>query len=70
MMMDEDMRETPAQMIQHKILSSEEAEAVQRLSISADPGKYIVSFAVVDAYSWQATYMQREVTIPKVIAAP
>jgi VWFA-related protein len=70
MMMDQDMRETPAQMIQHKILPSEEAEAVQRLSISADPGKYIVSFAVVDAYSWQATYMQREVTIPKVIAAP
>ena len=65
MMMGDNMRETPVRMIQHKILPSEEAEAVQRLSITADPGKYIVSFAVVDAYSSQAAYMQREVTIPK-----
>ena len=31
---------------------------------SLSPGTYVVSFAIVDGYSWQATYVQREVTIP------
>jgi VWFA-related protein len=64
MMMDENTRETRLRMIQHKVMPSEAAEAVQRLSITTRPGKYVVSFAVVDGYSWQATYVQREVTIP------
>ena len=64
MMMDENTRETRLRMIQHKVMPSEAAEAVQRLSITTRPGKYVVSFAVVDGYSWQATYAQREVTIP------
>jgi len=64
MMMDENTRQTRLRMIQHKVMPSEAAEAVQRLSITTRPGKYVVSFAVVDGYSWQATYAQREVTIP------
>lgn len=64
MMMDENTRETRLRMIQHKVMPSEAGEAVQRLSITTRPGKYVVSFAVVDGYSWQASYAQREVTIP------
>lgn len=64
MMMDESTHETRLRMIEHKVMPSEAGEAVQRLTITTRPGTYVVSLAVVDGYSWQATYAQREVTIP------
>ena len=62
-MMDANMRETPVRMFVHRVKPNGLNESVQSLTLNVEPGTYTVSLAVVDAYSWQASYVQREVTI-------
>ena len=62
-MLDQDMRESPVRMFVHRVKPDEVANAVQVLTMNAAPGKYTVSVAVADAYSAQATYVQRDVVI-------
>ena len=62
-MMDENMRESPMQMVRHVVLPSESPEAVQWIYLHAHPGKYKVSFAVVDTLSWQTSFFQRELEL-------
>jgi VWFA-related protein len=62
-MLDENMRETPVRMFVHRVARSEFAESIQSLTFDLQPGTYAVSFGVVDSFSWQASYLQREVTI-------
>jgi VWFA-related protein len=62
-MMDQDMRETPVRMFVHRVVPSEFEESTQSVTFDIQPGMYIVSMAVTDGYSLQASYLQREVSI-------
>ncbi len=63
-MMDQDMRETPVRMFVHRVVPSEFEESTQSVTFDIPPGTYVVSMAVTDGYSLQASYLQREVMIP------
>ena len=62
-MLDENMRESPMKMLRHVVVPSDSPEAVQWIYLHAHPGKYKVSFAVVDTLSWQTSYFQRELEL-------
>jgi len=63
-MMDQDMRETPVRMFVHRVVPSEFEESTQSVTFDIQPGTYVVSVAISDGYSLQASYLQREVMIP------
>lgn len=63
-MIDANMRETAVRMFVHRVKAHEWNESVQSLALHVPPGRYTVSFAIADAYSWQASFLQREITVP------
>ena len=62
-MMDDNMHQSPMKMVRHVVTPGDSAEVVQWIYLHAKPGKYKVSFAIVDTLSWQTSYFQREMEL-------
>jgi VWFA-related protein len=63
MLLDAEMNESPMRLVHHQFSESDVSEAVQRLAITTRPGKYVVSVAVADRYTGEASYFVRDVTV-------